>query len=443
MHDFERQLPYKSSITTGTIGSYVLGKAIGKGTFGKVKLAIHQVTGEKVAIKILEKMRIKDASDIERVSREIKILKLVRHPNVVQLYEIIETPKQIFLVMEYVPCGELFDYIVAHSKLGEEQACLFYQQILLGLEYLHKANVIHRDLKPENLLLDENNNIKIVDFGLSFLETSNDLLKTACGSPCYAAPEMIAGKKYKGRNADVWSCGVILFAMICGYLPFEDPNTSHLYKKIMLGSYKCARWVSPEAHDLLKKILNVSPEHRYNVEKIRNHPWFVKHSMQSAGLQISSNTNEEILKSVSRLGLDVDFTRECLNLGKFNNHTATYFILLKKQQKKEKSNKTIARISQRNSINPRIKKLYVHEASEEYQEKNNTRTNHFVQNTHRATVFAQSSSPKQNDVTSIQPRTYRGASMHIRNRISIDTARGVVFKSSRAGTALDDPENFQ
>ena len=203
MYNFEIQEKSKSFPKNQVVGNYIIGKSIGKGTFGNVKLAVHTITGEKVAIKILEKSRIKDSSDIERVSRELKILKQVNHPNVVKLYEIIETPKQIYLAMEYMPCGELFDYIVSRNKLSEEQACLFYQQILSGLDYLHKSHIIHRDLKPENLLLDQNNIIKIVDFGLSYLETSTELLKTACGSPCYAAPEMIAGKRYKGQSADI------------------------------------------------------------------------------------------------------------------------------------------------------------------------------------------------------------------------------------------------
>lgn len=204
-----------------TLAHYNIGRTIGKGTFGKVKLGIHNLTGEKVAVKILEKDKIKDASDVERVSREIKILKLMRHPNIICLYEIIETPKQLFLIMEYACGGELFDYIVARSKLKEVQACIFFQQLLSGIEYLQRVGVVHRDLKPENLLLDENNNIKIVDFGLSNMYKSEETLKTACGSPCYAAPEMIAGKRYYGSKVDLWSCGVILFAMICGYLPLK------------------------------------------------------------------------------------------------------------------------------------------------------------------------------------------------------------------------------
>ncbi len=139
--------------------------------------------------------------------------------------------------MEFASGGELFDYIVQHQRIKEPEACVFFQQLISGVEYIGKLNIVHRDLKPENLLLDHNKQIKVVDFGLSNTYRNGELLKTACGSPCYAAPEMIAGKKYHGTIVDVWSCGVILFAMICGYLPFEDPNTSSLYKKILSADY--------------------------------------------------------------------------------------------------------------------------------------------------------------------------------------------------------------
>jgi len=182
-------------IKAKSIGNYILGKTLGEGTFGKVKLATHILTGEKVAIKILEKDRIIDVSDVERVAREIYILKFIRHPNIIQLYEIIETPKQLFLVTEYISGGELFDYIVANTRVEEKEASKFFHQIIAGVEYIHKLKIVHRDLKPENLLLDYNKNIKIVDFGLSNTYGENELLKTACGSPCYAAPEMIGGKK--------------------------------------------------------------------------------------------------------------------------------------------------------------------------------------------------------------------------------------------------------
>ena len=363
------------------LAHYSIGRTIGKGTFGKVKLGTHTLTGEKVAVKILEKEKIKDTSDVERVSREIKILKLVRHPNVISLYEIIETPKQLYLIMEYACGGELFNYIVARTRLKESQACLFLQQLLSGVEYLQRLGVVHRDLKPENLLLDENNNLKIVDFGLSNLYKSEELLKTACGSPCYAAPEMIAGKRYHGSRVDVWSCGVVLFAMLCGYLPFEDPNTSSLYKKILGGEYRCGAWVSAEAQDILKKILNTNPEGRYTVEMIRNHPWYLRHCNKnlgpigdslSQGLQIDENT----LRKVEALGLNLEATRDSLLKNKHNKFTSTYLLLLKKGKNEEAAETFSSKIAvpqppanprgDSHSINPRLKKLFEFKDSEKF-----------------------------------------------------------------------------
>jgi len=162
--------------------------------------------------------------------------------------------------MEYAPGGELFDYIVANTRLEEQEACKYMQQIISGVEYIHQLKIVHRDLKPENLLLDYNKNLKIVDFGLSNTYSDGELLKTACGSPCYAAPEMIAGKKYSGSKVDIWSCGVIMFALICGFLPFEDPDTAKLYKKILSGEFKIPSFVSSDAKDLMRMILNTDPD---------------------------------------------------------------------------------------------------------------------------------------------------------------------------------------
>ena len=227
-------------------------------------------------MKILEKSRIKDKKDIERISREIKILKKVRHPNVIQLYEIIETESELFLIMEYCQNGELFDYIVSHQRLHEKSAVRMYQQLIAGIEYIHKSGICHRDLKPENLLLDFDKTLKIVDFGLSNMYTagSSEQLKTACGSPCYAAPEMIAGKKYLGLKSDIWSSGVVLYAMVCGFLPFEDPKTSNLYKKILAGDYKIPKFLSQDCAHFISKILNTEPDKRYGIAEIRGHPWF-------------------------------------------------------------------------------------------------------------------------------------------------------------------------
>jgi 5'-AMP-activated protein kinase, catalytic alpha subunit len=298
-----------------------------------VKLGTHILTGSKVAVKILEKEKIKDSSDTERVSREIKILKLVKHHNIVQLFEIIETSKQLYLIMELAEGGELFDYIVARSRLKESEACKFFQQILLGVEYLQKVMVVHRDLKPENLLIDSNKNIKIVDFGLSNMYKPGETLKTACGSPCYAAPEMIAGKRYHGTTVDVWSCGVILFAMIAGYLPFEDSNTSQLYKKILTADYKCPKWLTPEAQDLLKKVLNTDPEKRFTIEMIRNHPWFTSNMTRDDNvITVNNEIQEDILKNIENLGIDINSTVESLNSGKHNHATAIYWLLLRKRE---------------------------------------------------------------------------------------------------------------
>jgi 5'-AMP-activated protein kinase catalytic alpha subunit len=182
-------------------------------------------------------------------------LKLIRHPNIIQLYEIIETAKYLFLVMEFVEHGELFEYIVNNRKLKEAEACKLYHQLINGIEYTHKLNIVHRDLKPENLLLDFDHSLKIVDFGLSNTYKQGETLKTPCGSPCYAAPEMIKAERYSGLRVDIWSSGVILFAMLCGYLPFEDSNTGNLYQKILSGKYSPSKSLSEDAKDLISRVL--------------------------------------------------------------------------------------------------------------------------------------------------------------------------------------------
>ena len=195
-------------------------------------------------------------SDVGRVAREIKILQETKHDNIVQIYEIIETNFAIYMIMECAEGGELFDYIVKKGRLSEKEGAYFFLQLLMGIEHLHSRKIAHRDLKPENLLLDENMNIKIVDFGLSnTYRTPSDTLKTACGSPCYASPEMIAGKRYNGLDTDIWSIGVILYAMTVGYLPFEDPDTNKLYKKILSCEYLVPGYVDKQAKDMMKNIM--------------------------------------------------------------------------------------------------------------------------------------------------------------------------------------------
>ena len=237
--------------------------------------------------------------------------------------------------MEHCSKGELFDYIVAQGRLTEKEAWKFIEQILSGVEYIHKLNFVHRDLKPENLLLDENMNIKIVDFGLSNIFQDQEMLKTACGSPCYAAPEMVAGKKYVPSWVDIWSCGIILYAMVWGYLPFEDPDTSKLYQKILSGEFEVPEFMTSLVKDLLHKVLNTDPKKRYTINDIRNHEWFKKyHSKEppKAGIYIGYNqipVDEEVVSLLKDFGINSDYAKNLIGW-KHNHITAWYFLLMKK-----------------------------------------------------------------------------------------------------------------
>ncbi|GJJ72058.1 5'-AMP-activated protein kinase, catalytic alpha subunit [Entomortierella parvispora] len=208
-----------------------------------------------------------------RVKREIQYLKLLRHPHIIKLYEVISTPTSIYMVIEYAG-GELFNYIVDNTRLSEDEARRFFQQIVCAIEYCHRHKIVHRDLKPENLLLDPSMNVKIADFGLSNIMTDGDFLKTSCGSPNYAAPEVISGKLYAGPEVDVWSCGVILYVMLCGRLPFDDDYIPLLFKKINGGIYSLPSFLSPETKYLLTSMLVVDPLKRITIAEIRKNAWF-------------------------------------------------------------------------------------------------------------------------------------------------------------------------
>lgn len=240
----------------------------------QVKLATHAITNHKVAVKILNKAKIKQLGMEEKVQREINILHLCTHPHIIRLYEVIDTPTDIFLVNEYVSGGELFDYIVSKGRLSADEARNFFHQIVSGVEYCHFQKIVHRDLKPENLLLDSNLNIKIADFGLSNLMRDGDFLRTSCGSPNYAAPEVISGHLYAGPEVDVWSCGVILYALLCGSLPFDDESIPNLFKKIKSGMYSLPSHLSQLARNLIPRMLEVDPMKRITIPEIRLHPWF-------------------------------------------------------------------------------------------------------------------------------------------------------------------------
>ncbi|KAJ6443327.1 protein kinase SNF1 [Purpureocillium lavendulum] len=256
------------------IGAYKIIKTLGEGSFGKVKLAIHNGTGQQVALKIIARKKLISRDMAGRVEREIEYLQLLRHPHIIKLYTVIKTHSEIIMVLEYAG-GELFDHIVQHGRMSESEARRFFQQMLCAVEYCHRHKIVHRDLKPENLLLDEHLNVKIADFGLSNIMTDGNFLKTSCGSPNYAAPEVIGGKLYAGPEVDVWSCGVILYVLLVGRLPFDDEHIPSLFAKIARGTYSIPVWMPTGAANLIKKMLVVNPVQRATIEEIRQDPWFV------------------------------------------------------------------------------------------------------------------------------------------------------------------------
>jgi len=321
---------------------YDIGAQIGEGTFGKVKLAIHKLTNEKVAIKILDKYKIKNEENQKRIDNEIEVLKRVNHHNIIRLYTTIENDSKIFIIQEYVPGCDLFEYIHKNKKLSEKEACLLYQQIISGVEYLHNLGIIHRDLKPENILLTNSKVLKIIDFGLSKLDSKNELLNTHCGSPCYASPEMVEGKSYKGLPADIWSSGIILYIMLAGHLPFNELTNKKLYTKIRAGKYTIPKELSHEVKDLIKKLLEINPRKRIKISEIKEHPWFnLKNKMFSMhdGIDITKTVipiDEDIIEEMKEIGFNKMQIRDTILRNLHNNISTTYYLLLGKKIKQKK-----------------------------------------------------------------------------------------------------------
>ena len=258
------------------LDNYEILSIIGEGTFGVVKLGEVKSTGEKVAIKILEKKKMISQDDKERVEREIEILNKINHINVIKIIKIIKDPDKIYIIMEFCENGELFNHIVEKQNLDEEEAAYYYYQLINGLECLHHYGIVHRDLKPENLLLSNKNILKIIDFGLSNYFNEIDLLSTPCGSPSYASPEMVSGNKYDGFLIDIWSSGIILFAMLCGFLPFEDQDNEILFTKIYECKVEFPNYISKDAIDLMRKIMVSNPKKRITLNEIKNHRFYLK-----------------------------------------------------------------------------------------------------------------------------------------------------------------------
>ena len=270
-------------IIKGSKDIYKITETIGKGTFGKVKL-VYSIKNPKniYACKILEKSNIIEEDDLKRCIREMSILLKMEHPNVIKTKEIISDQMRYYIIMEYCSKGELFDLIIKENHFSEEKSAFFFYQIISGIEYIHSKSICHRDLKPENLLLNSDDELKIIDFGLSNYKTreNNYLLKTPCGSPCYASPEMILGKKYDGFGIDVWSTGIILFAMLCGYLPFEEGEGASKNEILFKNIVKCKinypeQFVGKNAKNLLQKIIVRNPKQRITIKEIKKHPFFL------------------------------------------------------------------------------------------------------------------------------------------------------------------------
>uniref|UniRef100_A0A7N1A9F9 non-specific serine/threonine protein kinase n=1 Tax=Kalanchoe fedtschenkoi TaxID=63787 RepID=A0A7N1A9F9_KALFE len=259
-------------------GKYEMGRLLGCGAFAKVYYARDILTGNSVAIKIINKKKISGTTLISNIKREISIMRRLRHPNIVKLLEVLATKTKIFFVMEFVKAGELFAKI-AKGRFSEDLSRHYFQQLVSAVAYCHSRGVFHRDLKPENLLLDDNGDLKVSDFGLSAVtgQVRNDgLLHTLCGTPAYVAPEILGKKGYEGAKVDVWSCGVILFVMTAGFLPFNDPNLMAMYKKIYKGDFRCPKWMSADLKRFLSRLLDTRPDGRMTVDEILRDPWFRK-----------------------------------------------------------------------------------------------------------------------------------------------------------------------
>ncbi|XP_012734640.2 serine/threonine-protein kinase BRSK2 isoform X9 [Fundulus heteroclitus] len=328
------------------VGPYRLEKTLGKGQTGLVKLGIHCVTGQKVAIKIVNREKLSE-SVLMKVEREIAILKLIEHPHVLKLHDVYENKKYLYLVLEHVSGGELFDYLVKKGRLTPKEARKFFRQIISALDFCHSHSICHRDLKPENLLLDEKNNIRIADFGMASLQVGDSLLETSCGSPHYACPEVIRGEKYDGRKADAWSCGVILFALLVGALPFDDDNLRNLLEKVKLGVFHMPHFIPPDCQNLLRGMIEVDATKRMTLEQIQKHTWYlagknepepeqpVPRKVAIRMLGSPEEIDPDVLESMHSLGCFRDkekLTKDLLTEDD-NQEKMIYFLLLDRKER--------------------------------------------------------------------------------------------------------------
>ncbi|XP_077985470.1 serine/threonine-protein kinase SIK3-like [Glandiceps talaboti] len=343
------------------VGYYEIERTIGKGNFAVVKLATHAITKTKVAIKIIDKTQL-DEDNLKKIFREIQIMKLLRHPHIIHLYQVMETERMIYLVTEYASGGEIFDHLVSHGRMTEKEARKKFRQIVAAVHYCHHRLIVHRDLKAENLLLDANLNIKIADFGFSNKYTPGQPMRTWCGSPPYAAPELFEGKEYNGPKADIWSLGVVLYVLVCGALPFDGSTLQNLRLRVLEGKYRIPFFMSTECEHLIKNMLVLDPNKRYNIDQVTTHKWFkmgeedvvleqlISDSRNQSDIEhIDEPINEQILQHMVNIGFDKERTLQSLNVKSYDHHCAVYHLLLdklKRHQKMSKPNPALQEYSQ-------------------------------------------------------------------------------------------------
>ncbi|XP_061843437.1 MAP/microtubule affinity-regulating kinase 3a isoform X14 [Nerophis lumbriciformis] len=322
------------------VGNYRLLKTIGKGNFAKVKLARHILTGREVAIKIIDKTQL-NPNSLQKLFREVRIMKILNHPNIVKLFEVIETERTLYLVMEYASGGEVFDYLVAHGRMKEKEARAKFRQIVSAVQYCHQKHIVHRDLKAENLLLDADMNIKIADFGFSNEFTLGNKLDTFCGSPPYAAPELFQGKKYDGPEVDVWSLGVILYTLVSGSLPFDGQNLKELRERVLRGKYRIPFYMSTDCENLLKRFLVLNPAKRGTLEQIMKDRWinagFEEDELKPYVEPELDITDQKRIDVMVGMGYNMDEIQESLAKMKYDEITATYLLLGRKASEHEPS----------------------------------------------------------------------------------------------------------
>ncbi|XP_062844895.1 serine/threonine-protein kinase SIK2a isoform X2 [Trichomycterus rosablanca] len=314
------------------VGFYEIERTLGKGNFAVVKLARHRITKSEVAIKIIDKTQL-DAANLEKIYREVEIMKLLDHPHIIKLYQVMETKNMLYLVTEYAKNGEIFDYLAGRGRLSEAEARRKFWQILSAVEYCHERGIVHRDLKAENLLLDANMNIKIADFGFGNFFQPGEPLTTWCGSPPYAAPEVFEGQKYEGPQLDIWSMGVVLYVLVCGALPFDGPSLPVLRQRVLEGRFRIPYFMTEDCEHLIRRMLVLDPAKRLALRQIRLHRWMVqevppqKPQLNRPALGVYS---EQVLRLMHSLGIDQHKSLESLQNKSYNHFAAIYYLLVER-----------------------------------------------------------------------------------------------------------------